>query len=186
LRGSVVKKHLTWNIEFYDSDISGIARIGQKVVLEEIYLVECKTWRKPGIPPEILTLKNKCSTEIIYPKEYKGRLDIYSILCKFGVIAFSEKTPNKPVIRIEASFCTSFSYDLNDPDFRNFRTLDEEGEEVVGFDLDIYLKKITPVSTAWPYWRELVQNISARMGFPALMIPSLKIVPEKINLDGFV
>jgi len=179
-----MKKYLTLNVALFDSDnsISRVARTAQKVVLEEIYLVESKTWRKPGISPEVLTLKNKCSTEIIYPKEYKGRFDIYSVLCKFGVIAFPEKSPNKQVIKIEASFCTSFSYDLDDSDFKDFKTLDsEEGD----FHLEIYLNRITPISTAWPYWRELVQNMSTRMGFPALMVPSLKIVPEKINLDEF-
>ncbi len=177
-----MKKHLTWNIPLFDSDnsISLAARAAQKVVLEEIYLVESKTWRKPGIAPEVLTLKNKCSTEVIYPKEYKGRFDIYSILCKFGVIAFPEKSPNKHVIKIEASFCTSFSYDLADSDFKDFRTLDPEEED---FDFAQYLYKITPISTVWPYWRELAQNMSTRMGFPALMVPLLVIVPKKLEID---
>jgi len=151
--------------------------------LEDIYLVESKAWRKPGIPPEVLTLKNKGNTEIIYLKEYKDRLDIYSALCKFGIIAFAQKSPKKPVIKIEASFCTSFSYDLDDSDFKDFRTPNpEEGD----FDLEQYLYRIMPISTAWPYWREFVQNMSTRMGFPALMVPLLKIVPEKIKLDEFV
>ena len=57
------------------------------------------------------------------PKEYNRRLDIYSILCKFGVTAIKDKSPNKPVIKIEASFYTSFSYDLDDPDFKDFKPL---------------------------------------------------------------
>ena len=177
-----MEKHLTWNIPLFDSDnsISQAVLTAQKVVLEEIYLVESKTWRKPGIAPEVLNLKNKCSTEIIYPKEYKGRSDIYSILCKFGVIAFAQKSPNKPLIKIEASFCTSFSYDLNDADFKDFRTLDPEEGDV---DLELYLNRVPPVSAAWPYWRELAQNMSARMGFPALLVPLLKIVPKKIEID---
>jgi hypothetical protein len=177
-----MEKHLTWNIPVFDSDnsISRAARAAQKVVLEEIYLVEAKTWRKPGIPPEVLTLKNKVSAEIIYLKEYKNRLAIYSPLCKFGVIAFAQKSPNKPIIKIEASFCTSFSYDLDDSDFKDFRTLDpEEGD----YGLEQYLYRIMPISTAWPYWRELVQNMSTRMGFPTLMAPLLKIVPKKIEID---
>jgi hypothetical protein len=174
-----MEKHLTWNIPLFD--ISLAARTAQKIVLEEIYLVESKTWRKPGIPPEVLTLKNKCSTEIIYLKEYKDRLDIYSTLCKFGVIAFAQKSPNKAVIKIEASFCTSFSYDLDDSDFKDFRILDPEEGDV---DLELYLNRITPISNAWPYWRELVQNMSTRMGFPALMVPLLKIVPKNA-MDDF-
>jgi hypothetical protein len=178
-----MEKRITWNIpifDYSDNNVSRAARAAQKVVLEEIYLVEAKSWRKPGIPPEVLTLKNKGSTEIIYPKEYKGRSDLYFTLCKFWVTAFKDKSPNKPVMKIEASFYTSFSYDIDDPDFKNFRTLDPDEED---FDSAQYLYKITPMSTVWPYWREFVQNTSARMGFPALMVPLLEIVPQKIDFD---
>jgi hypothetical protein len=176
-------KHLTWNIPILGSDnyASQAANAAQKVVLEEIYLVEAKTWRKPGIDaPEVLALQNKCSTEIIYPKEYKGRRDLYFTLCKFGVTAFAHQSPNKPIMKIEASFYTSFSYDIDDPDFINFRTLDPDEED---FDCAQYLYKIAPISTAWPYWRELAHNMSTRMGFPALMVPLLKIVPKKFEFD---
>ena len=127
--------------------------LAQKVILEEIYLVEAKIWRRPGIiPPEVLALQHKCSTEIIYSKEYKGRSDLYFTLCKYGVTAFKDKSPNKPVMKIEASFYTSFSYDLDDPDFKDFKPLDPEEED---YDSAQYLYKITPMSTVWPYWREI-------------------------------
>jgi hypothetical protein len=176
-----MEKHLTWNITIFGDD-KNAARAAQKVVLEEIYLVETKTWRKPGIiPPEVLSLQNKCSTEIIYPKEYKVRRDLYCTLCKFWVTAFAHKSPNKPVMKIECSFFTSFSYDLEDSDFEGFRPFDPE--EVEDHDRAQYLYQITPISTAWPYWRELAQNMSTRMGFLALMVPLLKIVPKEIDID---
>jgi len=203
-----MKKHVTWNILMFDPDnnFSRAACIAQKVVLEEIYLMETKTWRKPGIvPPEVLTLKNKCYTEIIKLKEYKNRPDIYSTLCKFSILAFPDKSPNKPVLKIEASFCTSFSYDLNDSDFKGLGDLekylnekfaddgkdytDEEFERLTYAyedaykDLEKSLYEITPVSAAWPYWRELAQNMSTRMGFPALMVPLLTIVPKKVEIN---
>jgi len=200
-----MKKHLTWNVLMHDPDknFTRAAIIAQKVVLEEIYLVETKTWRKPGIvPPEVLTLKNKCYTEIIYPKEYKNRKDIYSTLCKFGVLAFNQKSSKKAVLKIEASFCTSFSYDVNDSDFKGFRRdfekylteMDAEDEEDYDRlsnafdDLNSYLYEIPPVCAAWPYWRDLAKNMSTCMGFPALMVPFLKIEPEKyphINFDDY-
>ncbi len=162
-------------------DNSRAALAAQKVGLEDIYLVEAKTWRKPGvIPPEVLALQHKCSTEIIYPKENKGRSDLYFILCRFWVTAIKDKSPNKPVMKIECSFYTSFSYDLDDSDFKDIKPRDLEEDD---FSLFQYLYKITPISTAWPYWRELVQNMSTRMGFPALMVPLLKIVPKKIEIE---
>ena len=186
-----MKKRITLNVLYVDpDDDSRAARAAQKVVLEEIYLVEAKTWRRPGIiPPEVLALQHKGSTEIIYPKEYKGRSDLYCTLCKFWVTAIKDKSPNKPVMKIEASFYTSFSYDLDDPDFKGFNPNDPEEEDYYLFqDLARYLFEVTPTSTAWPYWREFVQNMSARMGFPALMVPLLEIVPKKleeIDLDDF-
>jgi len=179
-----MKKHFTWDIKMFDPDknFSRVARIAQKVVLEEIYLVETKTWRKPGIvPPEVLTLKNKCYTEIINPKEYKNRSDIFSNLCKFGVLVFTQKSPQKPVLKIEASFGTTFSYDLNDSDFKGVGDPDE-----MEFDLYKYIYEIIPVSAAWPYWRELAQNLSTRMGYPALMVPLLTIVTKKFDMEKFL
>ncbi len=41
--------------------------------------------------------------------------------------------------------------------------------------------KINSVDSAWPYWREFVQNLTVRMGFPALTIPVLRFKMEKIN-----
>lgn len=170
-------KRITFTLEIFDPDKKA-AKAAQKAVLEEIYLVDAKTWRKPAVIfPEVLSLQHKYSSGILLPtpKEYKGRSDLYFILCKFRVAAFKDKSPNKPVMKIEATFYTSFSLDLADPDVPN------------GFDLDLdlegsydafttYFYKINPALTAWPYWREFVQSMSTRMGYPALTVPMLEIV----------
>jgi hypothetical protein len=51
---------------------------------------------------------------------------------------------------------------------------------------ETYFFKINQVTAAWPYWREFVQNMSTRMGYPALTVPMLEIVlkePEKKAKD---
>ena len=63
-------KKLTWKVQIpkidHFNNASRAARAAQKVVLEEIYLLEAKIWRIPGIiPSEALALKHKCSTEIL-------------------------------------------------------------------------------------------------------------------------
>ncbi|RJR38729.1 MAG: hypothetical protein C4567_11995 [Deltaproteobacteria bacterium] len=170
-------KRVTLTIEIFDPDKKA-ARAAQKAILEEIYLVDAKTWRKPGvISSEVLALQHKCSTEILLPtpKGYKERLDLYFILCKFQVAAFKDKSPNKPTMKIEATFCTSFSLNHADPDGPNRLDLELDFEgSYSAFTNHIY--KINPISTAWPYWRELVQNMSTRMGYPALIVPMLEIV----------
>ncbi len=51
--------------------------------------------------------------------------------------------------------------------------------DVSSIILSIICWTINPISNAWPYWREFVQSMSARMGFPALTVPLLEIVPKK-------
>jgi len=161
---------LTVGLENLDIEYS--ARVAQRAVLEEIYLVDAKTWRDAlVICPEALVLEHKCSTEILHPGD-EERLDLDLILCNFRIAAFGDKSPNKLVMKIEATYCTSFSMpldlvpDLEDSD-ETFRVWRE------------YCFKVNPISTAWPYWREFVQSMSTRMGFPALTVPLLEITAKK-------
>lgn len=181
-------KRITLTVEIFDPDKKA-ARAAQKAVLEEIYLVDAKTWRDPLVSsPEVLTLEHKFSREIIDPDEndgeYEDALNRDFTLCKFRVIAFNEKSPKKPLIKIEATFLTSFTSKVGDYQ----GTLDLDSEESSDtrswFTYRLaYLHTINPISTAWPYWREFVQSMSTRMGYPALTVPMLEIVlknePEK-------
>jgi hypothetical protein len=141
-------------------DMEAVARVAQKAELEEIYLVDAKMSRESeDISVDTLSLVHKCSTKILSAEK-----DILSIRCNFGVAAFSGKSPDKIVMNIEASFCTSYVLksitDINPDDLEHFA-------------------KINPVYNAWAYWREFVQSMTTRMDFPALTIPLLKIVPKK-------
>lgn len=164
-------------------------RVAQKVVLQEIYLVDAKTWRDPlVICPEALVLEHKCSTEILNPGgedrlDRLDRLDLYDldlILCNFRVAAFNDKSPKKLVMKIEATFFTSFA--RNATDHQHFiDNFDLDSEDVVKSLAAIgeFFYHFNPISTAWPYWREFVQSLSTRMGFPALTVPMLEIVQAK-------
>ena len=143
-------------------DMQAVARVAQKAVIEEIYLVDAKVSRDPlNISPEALSLEQKCSTKILPADKDKN---ILSILCNFGVAAFSKKSPDKMFMSIEASFCTSYIL-----------------EPIEKFDPDDieHFAKINPIYNAWAYWREFVQSMTTRMGFPALTVPLLKILPKK-------
>jgi hypothetical protein len=150
-------------------DIEIAARVAQRFVLKEIYLVDAKISRDPLIEsPEALSLEHKCSTENL---KFDKDKNLFIILCNFRVAAFSGEAPDKLVMKIEAAFCTSY--------FRNFLPDnppigDQELAEMVDYGFTI-----NPVSNAWPYWREFVQSMSSRMGFPALTVPLLEIVPKK-------
>jgi preprotein translocase subunit SecB len=141
-------------------DMEAVARVAQKAGLKEISLIEAKISRDPQVrSPETLSIKHKCSTKILSAEK-----DVLPILCNFGVAAFSSKSPDKNVVSIEASFCASYML--------------KPIEEFNPADIE-HFAKINPIYNAWAYWREFVQSMTTRMGFPALTIPLLKIVPKK-------
>jgi hypothetical protein len=177
-------------------------RVAQSFRLKEIFLVEAKVNRDPEIEsPESLYLEHKYSTEILFWGGGEGEKednlppairewpdpDIkkvligmswrsfnLTILCNFQVAAFSGETPDKLVMNIEASFCTSLE---SIPGFDLFQ--DFNGDPPEYYENLEYAFMINPIFSAWPYWREFVQSMSTRMGYPALTVPLLEIVPEK-------
>jgi hypothetical protein len=160
-------------INILDMEIA--AWVAQWAVLEEIYLVDAKINREPLlIAPEALSLEHKCSTEILENDQEKK---LYSILCNFRVAAVDGKSPDKLVMKIEASFCAS--YVMKDlPDILIPVPAEDDSPDTLLAYLE-HLTTINPISNTWPYWREFVQSMSNRMGFPALTVPLLEIAPKK-------
>jgi hypothetical protein len=151
-------------------DTAMAARVAQEEVLQEIYLVDAKINRDPLIAyPEALSLEHKCSTEVLsYDKDKK----LLFIMCNFQVAAFNSASPDKFVMKIEASFCTSY-FHKSLPN----ESLDKDLNELL--DEFEYMVTVNPISNAWPYWREFVQSMSTRVGFPALTVPLLEIALKK-------
>lgn len=185
-----MEKPATLTVKTLDPDEKAIIA-AQKSVLKEIYLVDSKTWRDPlVVSPDVLSLEHKFTSELLDQpgKENEARPINDFILCKFLVAAFNDESPNKPVMKIEATFLTSFTLDRDDPDVKDYYMSSDFDYEKNLFppsfgDHLIYLCTVIPITTAWPYWREFVQSMSARMGFPALTVPLLEIVYEKASLD---
>jgi len=143
--------------------------VAQLFVLQEIFLVDAKMSRDPLIEsPESLSLEHKCDTKIL---EFDKDKNLFIILCKFRVAAFSGEAPDKLVMKIEASFCTSY--------FRNFLPDNPDIEVQELSEMVDYGFTLNPLSNTWPYWREFVQSMSSRMGFPALTVPMLEIAAKK-------
>ena len=161
---------LAVDIENLDMEIA--ARVAQRFVLKEIYLVDAKISRDPLIvSPETLSLEHKCSTASLTSSDAETR----GFLCNFRVAAFDGQEPSKLIMKIEASFCASYvEKSQSDPLIPE----DDDSPETLLVYVD-HLMTINPISHTWPYWREFVQSMSARMGFPALTVPLLEIVPKK-------
>jgi hypothetical protein len=166
-----MNKNAVLAVDIENLDMKIAAHVAQCFVLKEIYLVDAKISRDPLIEsPEALSLEHKCSTEgLSFDKDNK------LFLCKFRVAAFDDKEPNKLIMSIEASFCTSF-VEKSQPDL--MLDNDDDGTESILAYAE-HIMTVNPISNAWPYWREFVQSMSSRMGFPALTVPLLEIVPKK-------
>jgi hypothetical protein len=157
---------LTLDIEKVDSEIA--ARVAQRYRLQEIYLVDAKISRDPlTVSPETLSLQHKCSTDGLTP--YVAN----KYIVHFRVAAFDGKEPHKLIMKIEASFCTSY-VEKSQPE-----PLIPEDDADSLLEYAEHIITINPISHAWPYWREFVQSMSSRMGFPALTVPLLEITAKK-------
>ena len=161
-----MNKNAMLAVDIENLDMEAAARVAQRFVLQEIFLVDAKMSRDPLIEsPEALSLEHKCSTEFLTSEKGKN---LRFILCNFRVAAFSDKEPSKLVMKIEASFCTSY---VKKPDI--FMPMEDDDSLLTYAE---YFGTINPISNAWPYWREFVQSMSSRMGYPALTVPMLEIV----------
>ena len=172
-----MEKNAILPVSIQNLDMGMAAKVAQIAVLEEIYLLDAKISRAPlATSSEALTLQHKCSTEILSNDTGKK---IELIQCNFQIAAFNDKLPDKFVMKIEASFCTSYALKINDSlfsdnDYAETLLAEVDSNETVRSVLEYFLR-INPISDSWPYWREFVQSMSARMGFPALTVPLLEI-----------
>jgi len=162
-----MNKNALLAVDIENLDMEAAARVAQRFVLQEIFLVEGKISRDPLImTPEALSLEHKCFTDSLSSPDNEKFL----VLCNFQVAAFDAKDTSRFVMKIEASFCTSY---VDKPEIQ----IPDDVDSLLTHAK--YLMTINPISHAWPYWREFVQSMSGRMGFPALTVPLLEIVPKK-------
>jgi preprotein translocase subunit SecB len=141
-------------------DIKAVYRADKQVELKNIFLLDAKIASDPSTrSPRGASLKYNFDTEIIKREE-----DNLLIVCNFTVSAFRKDNPDNVIMNIEAKF--ALEYSIQDP------------KKLKTNDIDDFIK-ISPLDTAWPYWREFVQNLTSRMGFPALIIPILKFDFQK-------
>jgi preprotein translocase subunit SecB len=147
-----------------DIDIRAVSRVTQHLNLEEIYLLEAKIESDSTTrSPKGAELDYKFDTEIM-----SNENNILSIKCTFMVMAHRKQVPEKSLMRIEATFVLQYSF--------------EDDKKLSTDDIDIFAK-INPLYNAWPYWREFVQNLTSKMGFPALTIPILRFEMTKSETE---
>jgi preprotein translocase subunit SecB len=130
--------------------------VSDRVELKDVQLISCKCHQTPKAATGKKTYNINYSAKVETDKK-KGHV---VVLPEFYFEAFSEAETREPVILIDASFV--LAYKIND-----FKGLTKRGFE--------QFANLNGIYNAWPYWRELVQNIIVRMGLPSLSIPVFRI-----------
>jgi len=138
-----------------DIDIKAVSRAINQMELINIFLLDANITSDPSTrSPRGASLKYNFNAEILKRKE-----DNLLLICNFTVSAFRKDQPDNLIMNIGAKF--SLEYYIQNP------------EKLLENDIDNFIK-IAPLDTAWPFWREFVQNLTSRMGFPTLTIPILR------------
>jgi preprotein translocase subunit SecB len=145
-------------------DMEAVSRVAKKADLDNIILLESKVTSDPlNRDPQKMKIEPSFSSEIISIPD-QGKENKLPVKCHFSVKAYSREQPKNLFMSIEATFLTLYVVDSLDQ-------IDKKDVEMFSI--------INPIYNVWPYWRELVQSFTVRMGYPALVIPLLKIKPKQ-------
>jgi preprotein translocase subunit SecB len=164
----MIKKKATKKDAQIERKFPGLT-VSERVELKDIRLISSKFSQTPEAMIGKKTYNINYSTKVQTDKKN----DYLIVIPEFLFEAFGENKTKEPVIVINASFV--LTYKIND-----FQGLTQKGFE--------QFANLNGIYNAWPYWREFVQNIIARMGLSPLSIPVFRIVQpaKKKNLKDNV
>jgi preprotein translocase subunit SecB len=131
--------------------------VSDRVQLRAVRLASCHCDQKPA------AVAGKKAYNITYSTKVQPnkKNSLVVVIATFHFEAFAENQPQKPALRLDASFVLAYQLD-------NFEGLTQEGFQ--------HFANLNGIYNAWPYWREFVQNMVGRMGLPPLTIPVFRIV----------
>jgi len=135
--------------------------VSDRVQIQDVRLIRCNCRIEPvALAPPLPasfrpTLAHETSTQI-----GPDRMRI-AVLVHFRFSAIREGRENDgPCVDMESTFLVSYGAGnltgLGEENFRSFGALNG-------------------LFNAWPYWRELLHNLTLRMGLPAFVLPVLRI-----------
>ncbi|MGA2935730.1 MAG: hypothetical protein ABSF52_01340 [Syntrophobacteraceae bacterium] len=129
--------------------------VAVNVSLMRIHLWEAKCSRDVSVKPTAVEVAVEIGTELL-----KGETEnLLPFGCKFTLVG-TDKNVQKQVFEIIVSFCVV--YEIKD----KYKPTDDETK---AFGLT------NAIFNAWPYVREMVQNLIVRMDLPAFVLPTITI-----------
>lgn len=139
--------------------LQSAVKVSGRVELQMVRLLECSCKKIANCPTDNQTFNAEKTPTFQIDKEQ----NLIEVFIEFALKAFSEGVEQKKenaYLEIEATFCLLYHIQnmegLDDNAFRSFA-------------------EFNGTYNAWPYWREFVQNVTTRMGLPALTIPVFRI-----------
>jgi Preprotein translocase subunit SecB. len=139
------------------NEVEQYSRVVKAVELDEIRLLKVVAECTPGTQPQAIDVETSFRLDKVVDVA-SGRLEAQAHLLVSGKTAASEE----PMLRVELSWLVRYRLP------QGFSTSDETGQS--------FLDRNVPVNI-WPYAREFVSELTARMGFlPPLVLPVLKIL----------
>lgn len=161
------------------ADFKAVARVSTQAKLAAVVLsrVEAVLESSPGDVPADWSEQTNLETDS--EAEVDSQSGTLTAVCGFRACYRLDRVDDeqeeglpldnqRPAVRIAARF--ALAYELEDP-----------GRLEAG-DAEQFAR-VNSMLHAWPYWRELAQSMSVRMGIPALLIQTFKI-PSPYDPDA--
>jgi len=136
--------------------------VSQRVVLDDILLVETVARRKPlrGELPAHVSISVNVKTSA------DKKQSLIQVRPHFVLVARFDDESGDELLRIEAVFLLQYRV----PSFDGLRK-----PNITAFG------EMNGLYNAWPYWREFAQATTVRMGLPALTIPVYRVVASQAS-----
>jgi len=144
-----------------DSKVTLAAAVSDRVQIHGIRLLSCNCLLISQMEKgkHHIELSDKVETRV------EQETGFIHVCPRFRLRAFPDQNAeNEPSLVIEAVF--SLSYKV-----QNLTGLTRENFDCFG--------RMNGIYNAWPYWREFVQNVTARMGLPSLTLPVFRVAPAQ-------
>jgi hypothetical protein len=130
------------------------AKVAEKVRLKDIRILSVDAAWDPTEVEFPLSVNYTVSTEAMTQEEG------FRIIAQFGMAAKGTEEKGGSEVKVGAAFELQYEH----PDAHE---LTEDDIESFGAVNGLY--------NAWPYWREFLQNMTSRMGLPALIAPVFRV-----------
>lgn len=148
----------------------------KNIELQEITLLDLNCKKNPEFNTQNESL-NIYLDHDIKQMVHNGINVFFPIFFKVFSFESSEKESINDVSEKDILFKIEFTLELNY--IIDFNMVEDVVADIQNFkkEFGIFAEKNVPIN-AWPYARELVSNMTTKMGFPPLLLPMYKNIPK--------